>query len=133
MKRITLILLILLISRALSFACSCGGPDNFCSTIDNQNNNLIIKGVKVSQILHGMKVKILEVLSGSESNDTIMVWGDDGALCRLYTDLFSVSDTLILALHNTDFAHNALTGFVDRRSLGGKRVQEGVVVLVARL
>jgi len=99
MKSIALIFLITLISRPFSTACTCVGPDDFCSTIEDQNSDLIIKGVKVSQILHGMKVEILEVLSGSESNDTIMVWGDDGALCRVYTDLFSVSDTIILALH----------------------------------
>jgi len=37
-----------------------------------------------------------------------MVWGDDGALCRVYTDSFNLSDTIILALYYTDFAHNSL-------------------------
>ncbi len=98
MKRITLIFLMILISRTFSVACTCGGPDNFCTTITKQPDILIIKGVKVSQRLHGMKMKILEVLNGNESNDTIMVWGDNGALCRVYASNFNVSDTLILAL-----------------------------------
>lgn len=110
MKRIILIFSIIFISRSFSIACSCSGPNDFCTTINNQGSDLIIKGVKVSRIFHGMKVKVLEMLSGSESNDTIMVWGDDGALCRVYTDNFSVSDTFILALYHTDFAHNLMSG-----------------------
>ena len=111
MKTIALLFSIILFASTSTIACSCFGPTDFCATINPQNHDLIIKAVKVSQVFHGMEVKILEFLSEAEGvSDTIIVWGDDGALCRVYTDLFNASDTLILALHNTDLAHNFWSG-----------------------
>lgn len=90
-----------------SFACSCGGPSTFCETIEsNFPPDLVIKGVKTADYHHGMRVRVLEILDGSHSADTVMVWGDNGALCRVYTSSFQVGDTLILGLDSTSQAGN---------------------------
>lgn len=92
-------------------ACSCGGPDNFCSTINQSPNatNLIIRAEKLSAYHYGMYVRPIDILEGNEARDSILVWGDNGALCRLYTDFFNDGDTLILALQPCDLSGNWIT------------------------
>lgn len=96
-----------------TWACSCiTFADDFCTTLEIDTTvNLLVKCVKIEDIHYGIKVKILNVLQGEETNDTIMVWGDNGALCRTYTDGFGVNDTLLLALHHTDFYGNLIPNF----------------------
>lgn len=96
-------------------ACGCPGGTDFCSSINHSilpKPDLIIKGVKLFQANHGMGVKILDVISGVSPKDTIMVWGDNGVLCRVYTWQFNDSDTLILSLFYTDMTGNMMTGGV---------------------
>lgn len=95
------------------WACSCiTFADDFCTTLEIDTTvNLVVKCIKIEDIHYGIKVKILDVLQGEETNDTIMVWGDNGGLCRTYTDPFPVNDTLLLAIHHTDFYGNLIPNF----------------------
>ena len=115
-KRLIATVVIFLAWYSIILACSCFGPSDFCTTMNRPGYeaDLMVKCVKLTQEYHGMKIKIVDVISGDPGSDTIMVWGDNGALCRVYTSLFNISDTLILALNYTDKAGNYFnTGFPD--------------------
>lgn len=88
-------------------SCSCSGPFLFCETIKfyqstSKRVRLVIKGIKVSEIAHGMKIRIIDTIAGVPANDTVMVWGDDGFNCRWYVSQFKTSDTMIFSLPYTD-------------------------------
>lgn len=91
-----------------SIACSCAvWYDNFCeSSFDEQfmpNAKLIVKGVKLSNMAHGIDFKIIDVLTGSEQDEIIRIWGDPGHLCRTYTTPFAIGDTFIFTLHELEY------------------------------
>ena len=99
---------VLVFTRALH-ACSCFGPDNFCSALDTMwsGPDVVVLAEKISDIHYGMQVRVIDPLAGPTSaGDTLMVWGDHGFLCRVYTASWSTGDTIVLALHNTDFMGN---------------------------
>lgn len=118
---LVLILATFLFSIPSVFACSCIGDDTFCTTLVRDNGYaldgfpdakpaLIVKGVKVEDYYFGMYFRVLEVIRGEETRDTITVWGDNGALCRQYVGGYGTADTVILALHNTDFSGSVVIG-----------------------
>lgn len=84
---------------SLSHACSCFGPDNFCETIEDQPQLIILKGKKLNDVAHGMDFEVTEVLQGEESESVVRIWGDVGHLCRLYVSGFDEGQELILALY----------------------------------
>lgn len=96
-----------------SWACSCfPAAEEFCATIQADNSiNLVVEAVKTADVYYGMEVEITEVLMGEESRSTITVWGDNGALCRVYTEDIEIGETIYLALHETDFAGNLIPNF----------------------
>jgi len=115
--------LLLLLNIAPIFACSCIGDTTFCSTITRDQGYfeeypdypdikpaLLVKGVKIEDYYHGMRFKILEVIRGSEEREEIMIWGDNGVLCRQYTGGYRSTDTVIMALHRTDLSGNTFGG-----------------------
>jgi len=90
-------------------ACSCVGAVDFCSSLDTvwSEPDIIVLAEKLSDIHYGMKVVVIDPLAGSSTaGDTLMVWGDHGSLCRVYTGNWSIGDTIVLALHYTDFMGN---------------------------
>lgn len=115
--------LLFLLNIAPIFACSCLGDTTFCSTITRDQGYfeeypdfpdikpaLLVKGVKIEDYYHGMRFKILEVIRGEEEREEIMIWGDNGILCRQYTGGYRNTDTVIMALHRTDLSGNTLGG-----------------------
>ena len=60
--------------------------------------DLIVLAEVRSYYRHSMDVTIVEVLKGTETRRVIRVWGDDGALCRLYVSAFPRGTHWILAL-----------------------------------
>lgn len=107
-------LFILLILSVFSFfestACSCLPIGNsFCQTINADTSIVSIVMVKKLASYHyGMHVECLVTLSGQTPADTILVWGDNGILCRGSTDNYLSGDTMILALQRCDMAGNTL-------------------------
>ncbi len=84
--------------------CSCTPvSDLFCGTLaanpmpfEFQN---IFTAVKTADIAYGMEVQVLDRLAGTEPNNILTVWGNNGdGLCRINTDEFAIGDTLILNL-----------------------------------
>ena len=93
MKRLILLVVYLFLSE-YAFTCSCINPPTYCETMQSESSDLLIIGFKFMDIYHGMSIKIVQVLEGNETRDTITVWGDNGILCRHYSSLFAMNDTL---------------------------------------
>jgi len=111
MKHILLFFLLWVSATHASKACSCSGPSDFISTVSKQNfpPGLIVRGEKTADHHYGMKFRIKEVLKGEENRSEITVWGDNGALCRVYASGFAVGEELILALYKTDKMGNSIS------------------------
>jgi len=107
MKKLILLVVYLFLSE-YAFTCSCINPPTYCETMQSESSDLLIIGFKFMDIYHGMSIKIVQVLEGNETRDTITVWGDNGILCRHYSSLFAMNDTLIFALHNCDLYGNSM-------------------------
>ncbi|HPF89037.1 MAG: T9SS type A sorting domain-containing protein [Flavobacteriales bacterium] len=95
-------------------ACSCFGPDTFCGVLNPPYAqpewwlpDAVVLAVPVLHEHYGMDVAILQVFQGLVNADTVRVWGDNGALCRLYTS-WALGDTIILGLHQCDLAGNSI-------------------------
>jgi hypothetical protein len=110
MKQLFILLIVFGFSCVHSKACSCLPIGNsFCQTINADTSVVSVVMVKKLASYHyGMQVKHLATLSGQTPADTILVWGDNGILCRKPTGNYSVGDTLILALQRCDMAGNTL-------------------------
>jgi hypothetical protein len=81
---------------------------HFCETIAADSGLATVVMVrKTSDYYYGMKVELIQHISGEAVADTFTVWGDNGALCRLYTG-WADGDTIILALHHTDMMGNVI-------------------------
>lgn len=95
-------------------ACSCFGPNTFCGVLNPPYENpewwlptAVVMAVPLQQYHYGVDVLIVQVFQGEMDNDTVRVWGDNGALCRLYTG-WATGDTLILGLHRCDLSGNVI-------------------------
>ncbi|MCB0768345.1 MAG: T9SS type A sorting domain-containing protein [Flavobacteriales bacterium] len=95
-------------------ACSCFGPDTFCGVLNPPYPqpewwlpDAVVMVVPVLHEHYGMDVAILQVFQGEVNADTVRVWGDNGALCRLYTG-WAIGDTIILGLQQCDLAGNSI-------------------------
>ncbi|MBK9076735.1 MAG: hypothetical protein IPL77_17520 [Flavobacteriales bacterium] len=108
--RLLFLLLLVSLPSLKGTACSCFGPPTFCGTLDPPYPNpewwipdVVVLGVKVGVLAHGMDVRILQSFSGPpQVDDTIRVWGDTGLLCRMYADTWEVGDTVIWGFRITD-------------------------------
>lgn len=99
------------IVHSAAYTCSCFGPTTFCTTLNTASSepDVVVLAEKLSDIHYGMQVRVLDPLAGSaQLGDTLMVWGDNGALCRLPALAWSVGDTIVLGLHETDFMGNVI-------------------------
>jgi hypothetical protein len=110
MKKYFLFLSIGFLAAVKGFACSCFPIGNhFCETLANDSSIATVVMVqKLNDYHYGMRVRLLQHISGEPMADTVMVWGDNGALCRLYTGGWNNGDTLILALHHSDLLGNTI-------------------------
>lgn len=65
--------------------------------------------VKLSTYHYGITVKVVQTFGGTSlPNDTLTVWGDNGALCRIYLDGIPDGDTMIFGLNQTDLMGNVI-------------------------
>jgi hypothetical protein len=60
-------------------ACSCSDINSFCQTSSYRPDDLVIQTVIIDDIDHGIVIKNIDVIRGSDERDTITVWdGTDG-------------------------------------------------------
>lgn len=95
-------------------ACSCFGPNTFCGVLNPPYEdpepwlpNAVVLAVPLEQYYYGIDMVIVQVFQGEVNNDTIRVWGDNGALCRLYAG-WPAGDTLVLGIHQCDTLGNMI-------------------------
>ncbi len=74
--------------------------------------DVIVLGEKLGEEAYGMHVKVLRVFQGDVAvDDTLMVWGDNGACCRWFVNTWADGDTVLWAFNATDFMGNELDPF----------------------
>lgn len=96
-----------------SSACDCFGNESYCATLDPSwfvNPVSTVLAVKLTDYYYGITVKVVQVIGGEQlPNDTLTVWGDNGALCRIYLNGFAIGDTLVFGLNECDLWGNTIT------------------------
>ncbi len=103
-----------------AFACSCFGPQTFCSTLNPQPPQFpepewwipsdIILAVRLGDYQYAADVKVLQVFSGDlQVDEQVRVWGDCGLLCRHYVN-GDIGDTVLWAIQHCDLMGNGSCG-----------------------
>lgn len=109
MKKIVLCLIVAMATWANTNACSCMSTGS--SLCESFQNDTFVKLVclcrKIDTMAYGFKVVRLQNYYGTETRDTLWVWGDNGALCRLY-DGWQIGDSLLLSLQVCDTMGNQI-------------------------
>lgn len=110
----SLLVLVLAFGSSVILACSCFGPNTFCGVLNPPYEepewwlpDAVVMAIPLQQYHYGIDMVIVQVFQGEVNNDTVRVWGDNGALCRLYTG-WAAGDTLILGLHQCDLSGNSI-------------------------
>jgi hypothetical protein len=106
MKKIllTLTFIILMFSNHL-FACDCDSKGSFFEVSKNSD---FIALVKINKYLSfeyiyeektpmSMEVEIIQIFKGNETRKSIIVWGDNGILCRPYLSFFKIGEYYVIA------------------------------------
>lgn len=106
MKQLTIILtLIFLTSASQTFACDCDSQGHFLTVAPKSKLVALVKvsryltfiNIYDEQIPLSMEIEIIKVYHGQETRKMITVWGDNGALCRPYLNIFKVDSNYIIA------------------------------------
>lgn len=94
-------------------ACDCFGNNSYCETLSPTwfvNPSTTVLAVKLDDYYYGIHVKIVQEIAGEAlPDDTLMVWGDNGGLCRVGLNGFAVGDTLVFGLNHCDLWGNTIT------------------------
>lgn len=110
MKRLTIFFtLIFMTSTCLTFACDCKSQGHFLTVAPKSklvalvkvNRYLTFKNIYDNQTPMSMEVEIIKVYNGQETRKTIIVWGDNGVLCRPYLNIFKISNHYIIAFEES--------------------------------
>ena len=121
LARLLVVLLLAGQASAPALACSCFGPQTFCSTLNPQPPEFpepqwwipdaIVLVVKLADVEYGADVKVVQSFHGELQVDTVIrVWGDCGLLCRHYVNGPANGDTLLWAIQHTDLMGNGPCG-----------------------
>lgn len=102
MRQVLVIFLLILSSKAM--ACDCGYNGPFIA-MSKQSKLVVMVKVKdhpvvseISKTPMAMNLEIIEVFKGREKRKNIIVWGDNGHLCRPFVSQFKKDSTYIMAL-----------------------------------
>ncbi|HOY28123.1 MAG TPA: T9SS type A sorting domain-containing protein [Flavobacteriales bacterium] len=102
------------LSTSSAIACSCFGPNTFCGVLNPPYEepqpwlpDAVVLAVPLQQYHYGIDMVIVQVFQGEVNNDTVRVWGDNGALCRLYAG-WPAGDTLVLGIQHCDLLGNMI-------------------------
>lgn len=107
MKNLIIILFLFLFISETAHACSCGSVPGFCENFQirkDKGQTVVLRVVVLSDYYWGTMVKILDNIHNSISRDTVVVWGDNGVLCRQPAG--NPGDTTIIIAEPTGLAGN---------------------------
>ena len=111
MKHLTLIATFLLFPIMSLYACDCECLDD-CSFSRIAKGSGLVALVKIvsyddflereitgheGKMPYSMTVEIIKKYKGSETRETIKIWGDDGKECRPYIANFKIGDYYLIA------------------------------------
>jgi hypothetical protein len=108
MKKALSLFAVILLIQVKSIACSCFPVGrHFCETIHNDTSiRNVVMVQKIATVYYGAQFRLIQHIAGVMPADTFMVWGDNGALCRIYISGVPNGDTLIFALNQCDTSGN---------------------------
>jgi len=103
-----------------AFACDCESlgaflkvaPEAEFVALVKVTKYLTFKNIYGEQIPMSMKVEIIDIYKGKETRKSIIVWGDNGALCRPYLLEFNQGQYYVIAFYkckNTSFFNKEKT------------------------
>jgi hypothetical protein len=88
--------------------CDCSGDCSF-SSVSTGGFVALVKVIEYSEFLEfeddeeltkmplAMKVEVIKKYKGEDTRKIIQIWGDDGMLCRPYTDNFKIGNHYLIA------------------------------------
>ncbi|MDO8899073.1 MAG: hypothetical protein Q7V19_15590 [Bacteroidales bacterium] len=106
MRRLLVILVfIILTSTQTIFACDCDSQGAFLTVAPKTDLVALVKLIRYLSFLdindmptpNSMEVEIIEIFKGQEKRKTIIVWGDNGNLCRPYLNIFEIGNNYVIA------------------------------------
>jgi hypothetical protein len=105
MKKIMLLPVLLLSMHSL--ACSCEYAGSFLKIVPETKLVALVKITKFlsfkdmdgANVPMSMEVEIIQKYKGVELRKKVIVWGDQGMLCRPYLSVFKESEYYVVALH----------------------------------
>ncbi len=111
MKQLTLIATFLLLSSLSTLACECECLDDCSFSVVSKSSDFVALVRVISyddyledQIMghegympYSMTVEIIKKYKGSESRQSIKIWGDDGKECRPYIANFKIGGYYLIA------------------------------------
>jgi len=108
MKNFIYILIIFLSTHSFkSFACDCDSQGEFLKVAPKSEFVALVKVTKYltfkdifdKQTPMSMEVEIIEIYKGKETRKIIVVWGDNGILCRPYLSQFDTGKYYVIAFY----------------------------------
>jgi hypothetical protein len=84
-------------------ACDCGYESVFCRNVYEAHNIIMAVVTDKLEDIRIMEVQLLENIYKEISEETITIYGQDGGNCGEDLYQFSVNDTLILAIYESEY------------------------------
>lgn len=109
-KKGQLLFCFLLLSIYTSIACSYN-PESLCSSLSLIPDHLIVSGQIIGIDDDGIDLKVIQVLRGEESRETIRIWDGTDFDCNGFfsmsaSDLGNINDSVLLVLPMIDSLEN---------------------------
>ncbi|HLP22262.1 MAG TPA: T9SS type A sorting domain-containing protein [Chitinophagales bacterium] len=103
--RTTLTIFYMLVA-GLSFSCSLAYK-SFCETSNIRQGDMVIRGVITDSVTHGIRLKLINTIRGTEARDTVTVWDATDIECNgpfpQRTSLMgAIGDTILVAMNLVD-------------------------------
>ncbi|WP_106792874.1 hypothetical protein [Aquimarina sp. Aq78] len=108
LKYIALFAIGLYSSQVIACDCDCKGDCSF-SSVSTGGFVAMVKVIEYSEFLEyeddgklkkmplAMKVEVIKKYKGEDTRKVIQIWGDNGMLCRPYTDHFKIGNHYLIA------------------------------------
>ncbi|KAA3440555.1 hypothetical protein [Rufibacter hautae] len=98
-----------------AISCSCGTARNFIKATQKADIIALVKikeyqdfftltgaGPEPINQPQSVQVEVVQVLKGKEERKEVKIYGDDGALCRPYIDVFKKDQFYVIGLYKGD-------------------------------
>jgi len=95
------------------FACDCEDQGNFIQVAPKSDlvayirikKFLTFKDINEEKTPMSMDAEVIEVFKGKEVRKNIIIWGDNGIMCRPYLSRFKEGELYVIAFHSSNKDH----------------------------